>query len=73
MRASPTKCSDGSAQEIQWVQSYVTDNHFYCVYLAPDAQMIRDHAMHGGFPADRIMQVHAIVDPTTADEPVAVG
>jgi hypothetical protein len=59
--------------DIQWVQSYTTDDHFYCVYIAPDAEMVRDHARRGGFPADRVLEVHAIVDPTTADATVATG
>jgi hypothetical protein len=59
--------------EIQWVESYVTDDRFFCVYLAPDAEVIREHARRGGFPADRILEVHAIVDPTTAEAGVGVG
>jgi Nickel responsive protein SCO4226-like len=53
--------------EIQWVESYVTDNKIYCVYIAPDEEMIRMHAQEGGFPANRISEVRAIIDPTTAD------
>jgi hypothetical protein len=53
--------------QIQWVQSYVTDNKVYCVYIAPNADMVREHAKKGGFPANSIMQVRAVIDPTTAD------
>jgi hypothetical protein len=53
--------------DIQWVQSYVTDDKIYCVYIAPDADIIREHAQCGGFPANRISQVRAGIDPTTAE------
>ena len=59
--------------EIQWLQSYVTDDHFYCVYIAPDADLVREHARRGGFPADRVLEVHGIVDPVTAEAVAAVG
>ena len=52
---------------IQWVQSYVTDNKIYCVYIAPDEQLIRKHAEMGGFPANQISQIRAVIDPTTAE------
>jgi hypothetical protein len=52
---------------IQWLQSYVTQDKLYCVYIAPDEQTIREQAERGGFPADRISQVTAIIDPTTAE------
>lgn len=52
---------------IQWVQSYVTDDAIYCTYLAPNEQLIREHARRGGFPADRVDRVQSIIDPTTAD------
>ncbi len=52
---------------IQWVQSYVTGDKIYCVYIAPDEQAIRDHAAQGGFPADRISQVASVIDPATAE------
>lgn len=58
---------------IQWVQSYVTDDRITCVYLAPDAELIREHARRGGFPCDKIMEVRAIIDPTTADVPVGAA
>jgi hypothetical protein len=53
--------------DIQWVQSYVTADKITCVYVAPDADFIRDHAVRGGFPADSIQAVTAIIDPTTAE------
>ncbi len=53
--------------EIHWIQSYVTDDKIYCVYLAPNAQLIREHAEKGGFPANRISEVRAVIDPTTAE------
>jgi hypothetical protein len=53
--------------EIQWVESYVTDNKIYCVYIAPNEEMIRIHAQEGGFPANRISEVRAVIDPTTAE------
>ena len=51
---------------IQWQHSYVTDDTIYCVYIADDEQAVREHARQGGFPADRVSRVHAIIDPTTA-------
>jgi len=53
--------------QIQWVQSYVTDDIVYCVYIAPDEATVREHAQKGGFPANRIAQVRAVIDPTTAE------
>jgi uncharacterized protein DUF4242 len=53
--------------EIQWVQSYVTDNKIYCVYIAPNEEMIREHARQGGFPANKVSEVKSMIDPTTAD------
>ena len=55
--------------EIQWVESYVADNKIYCVYIAPSEEMVRMHAQQGGFPANRISEVRAVIDPTTADSP----
>jgi hypothetical protein len=52
---------------IQWVQSYVTDDKIYCVYIAPDEETVRKHATQGGFPANRVAQVRSIIDPTTAE------
>jgi hypothetical protein len=57
--------------DIQWVHSYVTADKLYCVYIAPDENLIREHAAKGGFPADRISQVNAIIDPTTSEQPAA--
>ena len=53
--------------QIQWVQSYVTADKVYCVYIAPDEETIREHARQGGFPANRISEVKSIIDPTTAE------
>lgn len=53
--------------QIQWVQSYVTDNTIYCVYIAPTAEAVLEHAQRGGFPADRVSEVRTIIDPTTAE------
>ena len=53
--------------QIQWVQSYVTSDKIYCVYIAPSEEMIREHASQGGFPANRISEVTSIIDPTTAE------
>ena len=53
--------------QIQWVQSYVTDDKIYCIYIAPDENMVRKHAEQGGFPANRISQIRSIIDPTTAE------
>lgn len=52
---------------IQWIQSYITPDKVYCVYIAPDEQMIREHARRGGFPANRVSEVVAGIDPTTAE------
>jgi len=52
---------------IQWVQSYVTDNKIYCVYIAPNEALVREHAEQGGFPANRISEVKQVIDPTTAE------
>lgn len=53
--------------KIQWVHSYVTDNHIYCVYNAPTEDLIRQHAETSGFPANSILEVKTIIDPTTAE------
>jgi len=53
--------------QIQWVQSYVTDDKIYCVYIAPDEETVRKHAQMGGFPANRVSAVRATIDPTTAE------
>jgi len=53
--------------EINWVQSYVTDDKIYCIYVAPNEEMIREHAKQGGFPANQISEVKSVIDPTTAE------
>ncbi len=53
--------------QIQWVQSYVTENKIYCVYNAPNEAMVREHAKQGGFPANSVSKVSTIIDPTTAE------
>ncbi len=53
--------------DIQWVQSYVTDDKITCVYIAPNAEMVREHAKRGGFPANKVSEIRAGIDPTTAD------
>ena len=53
--------------QIQWVHSYVTGDKIYCVYIAPNEEMVREHAKQGGFPANRISQITAIIDPATAE------
>jgi hypothetical protein len=53
--------------QIQWIQSYVTDDRLYCVYIAPNEEMVREHAQQGGFPANPISEVKQIIDPTTAE------
>ena len=53
--------------QIQWVHSYVTDNKIYCVYNAPNEEMVREHAKQGGFPANSVSKVATIIDPTTAE------
>lgn len=66
---SQTSCGviDKLGPKIQWVQSYVTDDKIYCVYIAPNEEMIREHAKQGGFPANKVSQVATIIDPTTAE------
>jgi hypothetical protein len=53
--------------QIQWVQSYVTGDTIYCVYIAPNEALVREHARQGGFPANRVAEVKTIIDPTTAE------
>ena len=67
--ASQTSCNvlRELGPEIQWVQSYVTDDKIYCIYRAPSEELIRQHADTAGFPANRISQVRATIDPTTAE------
>jgi hypothetical protein len=53
--------------QIQWVQSYVTDDKVYCVYIAPNEEMVREHARQGGFPANRVSEIKSVIDPATAE------
>jgi hypothetical protein len=53
--------------QIQWLHSYVTENKIYCVYIAPDEEMVREHARMGGFPANSVAKVMRIIDPTTSE------
>jgi hypothetical protein len=57
----------GLGPQIQWVQSYVTDDKIYCIYIAPDKETVLEHARQGGFPANSVAEVHTIIDPTTAE------
>ena len=57
--------------QIQWVQSYVTGDKITCVYIAPNADLVREHARKGGFPANRVEEIRTIIDPTTAEGAVA--
>lgn len=53
--------------QIQWIQSYVTEDRIYCVYQAADEALVREHAQRGGFPANRVDRVYAVIDPATAE------
>ncbi len=53
--------------QIQWVESYVTGDKIYCVYIAPDEAVVREHAAQGGFPANRVSEIKSVIDPTTAE------
>jgi hypothetical protein len=66
---SQKSCSvlQGMGPKIQWVQSYVTDDKIYCIYVAPDEEAVRTHAQKGGFPANSIARVRSVIDPTTAE------
>ncbi|MBA4138873.1 MAG: DUF4242 domain-containing protein [Opitutus sp.] len=66
---SQTSCAvlQALGPKIQWVESFVTDDKIYCVYLAPNAELIRQHALQGGFPANRISEVRNVISPTTAE------
>jgi len=70
---SQTSCGvlQSLGPQIQWIHSYVTDDKVYCVYIAPNAEIIREHAKRGQFPANRISEVKSVIDPTTAETPVA--
>ena len=58
---------DKLGPQIQWVHSYVTGDKIYCVYIAPNEEMVREHAKRGGFPANSISAVKSVIDPTTAE------
>jgi hypothetical protein len=66
---SQTSCNvlSNLGPQIQWVESYVTGDKVYCVYIAPDEEMIREHARQGGFPANKISEIKRMIDPTTAE------
>ena len=67
--ASQKSCSvlKNLGPQIQWVQSYVTGDKIYCIYIAPSEDLIREHAQQGGFPANRISEIKSVIDPTTAE------
>lgn len=67
--ASQTSCGvlKKLGPQIQWLHSYVTDDKIYCVYIAPNRELIEEHAKQGGFPANKISEVKSIIDPTTAE------
>jgi hypothetical protein len=67
--ASQTSCTvlNNLGPQVQWVQSYVTDDKIYCVYIAPSEELIREHAKQSGFPANSISEVKNVIDPTTAE------
>jgi cell division inhibitor SulA len=56
--------------QIQWLHSYVTGDKIYCVYIAPNEEMVREHAKQGGFPANSVNQIAAIIDPTTGEKKI---
>lgn len=66
---SQTSCGvlENLGPKIQWVESYVTDDKIYCVYISPNEELVREHAKLGGFPANVVNEVAAIIDPTTAE------
>lgn len=66
---SQTSCGvlSNLGPSIQWVQSYVTGDKVYCVYIAPNEEMVLEHARQGGFPANRVSQITTVIDPTTAE------
>ncbi len=67
--ASQKSCAvlQNMGPKIQWLQSYVTADMLYCIYIAPNEDMVREHAQEGGFPANRISEIKGIIDPTTAE------
>ena len=66
---SQKSCSvlQGMGPKIQWVQSFVTDDKIYCLYIAPDEETVKQHAQKGGFPASTVARVRSVIDPTTAE------
>ncbi len=66
---SQTSCGvlQNMGPRIQWLHSYVTGDKIYCVYIAPNEEMVREHAKQGGFPANRVSEIKSIIDPTTAE------
>lgn len=66
---SQKSCSvlSGLGPKIQWVESYVTADKIYCIYIAPNKEMVREHAAQGGFPANSVAEIRTIIDPTTAE------
>ena len=66
---SQTSCNVLSelGPQIQWIESFVTDDKIYCIYIAPNEELIREHAKRGGFPANRVSEIKTIIDPTTAE------
>jgi hypothetical protein len=66
---SQTSCGvlQAMGPSIQWVQSYVTDDKIYCIYIAPDEAAVREHAKQGGFPANKVTPIHNVIDPATAE------
>ncbi|TFH79558.1 DUF4242 domain-containing protein [Pseudomonas kribbensis] len=66
---SQTSCQvlRGLGPQVQWLQSYVTADKIYCVYIAPDEELVREHARLGGFPANSVSRVMSVIDPTTAE------
>jgi hypothetical protein len=67
---SQKSCSilNSMGPKVQWVQSFVTDDKIYCVYVAPDEETVRQHAQKGGFPANVVARVRSVIDPTTAEQ-----
>jgi hypothetical protein len=66
---SQKSCSvlEAMGPKIQWLQSFVTDDKIYCLYIAPDVATVKQHASRGGFPANSVARVRAVIDPTTAE------
>ena len=67
---SQTSCGvlEKMGPQIQWLESYVTADKVYCVYIAPNEEMVREHARQGGFPANKVSEIKSIIDPTTAEQ-----